>query len=260
MRFLFVYETAAGKVRDLLAELLVQDHVIVDSAGANSALDLRIRLSSSNTAAQKRRCMRTEPQVPQERPGVRDVHGRTQEVPGGGPTAADWLTRRDPADERGHGCREERSRHMASRQKHGVPRCSHIPFVVLCSGALDTANRLDESRWAFAAKSADLLRNHADGGSDLGPFREWQANHGVAFAANGRVEYRYRASTRTDRYNRPSQWHLKAGDRTSPELAARIYFTVAELDGRSIVLVAHVGPHPSDGSYSADFGEIELAT
>jgi hypothetical protein len=251
MRFLFVYETAAGKVRDLLAELLVQDvHVIVARRGELSPRSADQALLEQHSGAEAAACELN-------RKYRKNVQGfvtftvEPRKFRAEDRQLRDWLTRRDPAEE--------------SPRTWPAPETAFLdaatsPSLCLLSGALDTANRLDESRWAFAAKSADLLRNHADGGSDLGPFREWQANHGVAFAANGRVEYRYRASTRTDRYNRPSQWHLKAGDRTSPELAARIYFTVAELDGKSIVLVAHVGPHPSDGSYSADFGEIDLAT
>lgn len=193
--------------------------------------------------------MRAEPQVSQERPAVRHVHHGPKKFRVEDRQLRGWLTHSGaPTDD------DETFRETPVV----LPGCGPNPFAVGAPGALDSANHLDEARWAFAAKERQEILQKRASGTDLGPFHNWQANHGLAFAANGRVEYRYSASTQTDRRATPSQWHLKAGDRTSPELAAaRIYFTVAELDGKSLVLVAYVGPHPSDGKYKADFGDIE---
>ena len=122
--------------------------------------------------------------------------------------------------------------------------------------ALIRADEIDESRWEFAAKSAELLRRLAVGDPDVGSLRYWEPTYGVAFAANGRVGYSYEADLDGQRWKRSSQWHLKSGDKTSPEKAARIYFTKETRGTLTLVLVAYVGPHPQDGKYQARFGSI----
>jgi len=48
-----------------------------------------------------------------------------------------------------------------------------------------------------------------------------------------------------------TQWHLKAGDRTTRESAARIYFDVVKVASAHLVVILYAGPHPKDGTYSA---------
>lgn len=119
--------------------------------------------------------------------------------------------------------------------------------LVATHKALATANDLEALRHPFAGISATLLGRLATG-EDLGPMREWKSNHQVDFAANGPVSFKYEIRYGSERQGRTSQWHLKAGDRTSAEGAARIYFDVLKFSVIHVV-VFHVGPHPISGEY-----------
>lgn len=56
---------------------------------------------------------------------------------------------------------------------------------------------------------------------DTGAMREWNARHGVEFALNGKVKYKWPAPSSKQV---ASEWHLKEGDKTTAERAARVYF------------------------------------
>lgn len=127
-----------------------------------------------------------------------------------------------------------------------VQRAEHL---VVADGALDHADELAAHRWKFANLSASLLARYADG-EDLGPLRNWRQAHGVDFAANGRVRYSYLISANGADVEGSTEWHLKEGDNTTRESAARIYFERVEVGGRVKICIFYVGPHPSDGNYS----------
>lgn len=119
---------------------------------------------------------------------------------------------------------------------------------ILATNALANADSIHERRWPFVNDACRLLRRHAQGES-LGPFREWEAKYGVEFAANGRVTYRCVLPNR--QHSKASAWHLKDGDNTSADDAARIYFDVLNISGTERVIVFYAGPHPADGPYTA---------
>ena len=119
-------------------------------------------------------------------------------------------------------------------------------LLVLHPDALMSADELVEHRWEFATLGANLLARYASGDS-LGPLRDWKGDHGVDFAANGRVSYKYRATCGTDVRDSRTGWHLKEGDNTTRESAARIYFARVDFNSGARVVVFYVGPHPDNG-------------
>ena len=123
------------------------------------------------------------------------------------------------------------------------------PRFRLANNALREANNISNHRWRFASLAASILERQASGES-LGQRRDWGKLHGVAFAVSGKVEFVYQLP---DGSRPKSEWHLKEGDGTTAEAAARVYFTVADIEGLSHVLVAYVGPHPKDGRHEATF-------
>lgn len=137
---------------------------------------------------------------------------------------------------------------------------SRAPRLHLHSKALAAADELDPMRWAFAAKSAELLATYAADQAVLGPLRNWDASFGVAFAGHGRVAFRYVVTTPDERVETTSEWHLKSGDNTSADKAARIHFAVAHLPDGPHVLIGYVGPHSEDGEHRADFGAGDVGT
>jgi hypothetical protein len=69
------------------------------------------------------------------------------------------------------------------------------------------------------------------------------------FAANGQVKFQYSIDGLGTISNRACEWHLKDGDHTTRECAARVYFDRVELlSGRTLVIVFYCGPHPPEGT------------
>lgn len=249
MRFLFVYETAARKARELLSELLITDvHVIVARRGEPEPRPAELLLLEEYRGAEAAACELNRKYrknvlpyvtftVEPKKFRVEDQQLRSWLL--GGDEVGDALALRAPA----------------SAFDEAAATSTRL---IVHPAALGSAHLLDETRWPFAAKSAALLGSLASDAGGLGPLRQWGATHGIAFAANGRVTYGYSIEVEGDRWTGSSEWHLKAGDNTTAEKAARVYFTTAAVAGTTLVLIAYVGPHPADGAYTADFGRVEL--
>ena len=128
------------------------------------------------------------------------------------------------------------------------------PKCLLCLNALDEADQLLPLRWGFANRAAELLARHARG-DNLGPMRDWKANHGLEFAANGPVVFKYRRPGAP--VDTSVEWHLKEGDNTSREGAARVYFDTFVSEGAQQVVVFYVGPHPNPGTRKASTPPVQ---
>lgn len=126
---------------------------------------------------------------------------------------------------------------------------TRAPLLILHSDALLSADELAEHRWKFATLASNLLERYAKG-EKLAPPREWKAAYGVDFAANGRVSFKL--TPRSGAAPLVCFWHLKEGDNTSRQSAARVYFARIEFEARVWVIVFYVGPHPDDGEYSVE--------
>jgi hypothetical protein len=124
----------------------------------------------------------------------------------------------------------------------------HTSRLVLHPDALKRADELPEHRWAFAGLGAALLARYANG-EIQGAIRRWEADHGIKFAVNGRVRFKYRVTCGTEHHVSKTEWHLKEGDNTTRESAARVYFDRVEFSTGVWVVVFYVGPHPPDGEY-----------
>lgn len=129
---------------------------------------------------------------------------------------------------------------------------SGCPRLLLHPDALKAADELAAHRRAFANLAATLLARWASGES-LGPPREWKSTHGVDFAPNGRVAFKYAGTCGSDAREGRTEWHLKEGDNTTRASAARVYFARVEFPSGTQVVVFYVGPHPEDGERSVTF-------
>lgn len=128
------------------------------------------------------------------------------------------------------------------------------PSVVFADGALDAADNLAVHRWSFVSRAAQLLADQA-AGKKVGSPREWHQRYQVLYARNGNVIYKYDLPGNHGR--KQTDWHLKEGDATTAEGAARVYFDLVEVFHRPYVLVFYVGPHPKDGTYHASFSGFD---
>ncbi|MGA2458357.1 MAG: hypothetical protein ABSF85_12380 [Terriglobales bacterium] len=121
------------------------------------------------------------------------------------------------------------------------------PRLILAPGALDSADQLTELRFAFANRAATALSEYAArAGTRIGDLEVFFADRQVIYAKNGEhcVSYTVIADGHVVKRGSTEQ-HLKKGDHTTEQNAARVYFETVEVQGRSLVLVFYCGPHPS---------------
>lgn len=126
------------------------------------------------------------------------------------------------------------------------------PKLILAHKALVSADAVAQHRYPFTNRAAKALAEYAknNGVAPEGLDRFFQDRR-LHFAPNGQVE----ASLSIQQQGKKeivvlSQWHLKEGDNTTPESAARIYFVHHSINGATLVFVSYCGPHPP-GSFKA---------
>lgn len=241
MRFLFVYQDYAEQARRLLDDLAVRDvTLILARKNANGPTSEDVKLLEANKGADAAGCEINRKYRKSAAAYVtfccepKKFRFEDQQL-------REWLVPKD----RGavaFGKPSDAFRDAASR----------APSLLLHSDALEFADDIAEHRWQFATLGADLLARYALG-EPLGPLREWKPTYGVDFAASGRVAYKYNGRCGAEARESRSEWHLKEGDHTSRESAARIYFARVEFASGPRIVVFYVGPHPQDGDRSVSF-------
>lgn len=238
MRFLFVYQDYAVQARTLIDDLAVADvKLIIARKNANAPTPDEVKVLEAHKRADAAAC---------------EINRKYRK------SAAEFVTF----------CCEPKKFRFEDQQLREwlVPKdrvavtydkpsaafraaASRSPQLVLHPDALTSADELVEHRWKFATLGANLLARYASGEA-LGPLREWKANQGIDFASAGRVAYKYRVTCGTDVRESRTEWHLKDGDNTTRESAARVYFQRVDFQSGARVVVFYVGPHPEDGERS----------
>jgi hypothetical protein len=121
------------------------------------------------------------------------------------------------------------------------------PKLIIAPSALDSADALGELRHPFVNDAAEALRElaHSDGrvGKPIEQF--FRERGGLLFAPNS-ADIWVSVTVKDERVHPGfvTEWHLKQGDRTDRELAARIYFCQFDSCWGHRVLVLYCGPHP----------------
>ena len=241
MRFLFVYQDYAEPARKLLDELQVRDvTLIIARKNSQAPTDDEVRFLELHRGAEAAAC---------------EINRKYRK------SAASFVSF----------CCEPKKFRFEDQQlrewlvpkervvvKYGKPSAAfrdaaqRTPALVLHPDALKFADDLVEHRWQFATLGANLLARYASGES-LGALRDWKSTHGVDFAANGRVAFKYKGTCAEESRDGRTEWHLKEGDNTTRESAARIYFARVEFSSGSRIVVLYVGPHPEDSERSLSF-------
>ncbi len=241
MRFLFVYQDYSEPARKLLDELQVRDvTLIIARKNSQGPTDDEVRLLEMHRGADAAACEINRKYRKSAAAYVsfccepKKFRFEDQQL-------REWLVPRDRVV-----------------VKYGKPSTAfrdavqRVPALVLHPDALKFADDIAEHRWQFATLGANLLARYA-AGEQLGALREWKPTHGVEFAANGRVVFRFKATCAGELCDKRTEWHLKEGDNTTREGAARIYFDRVEFSSGARVVVLYVGPHPEDGERLLSF-------
>ena len=128
--------------------------------------------------------------------------------------------------------------------------------MILADGALNLADEVSDLRVKFVNDAARALLQYADrAGSPVGDLGVFFGDLKVHHAVNGQITVDYSVSMDGRVVIKAStEQHLKKGDRTEPENAARIYFDTVAFPKRfenvklpkrkSLVVVLYCGPHP----------------
>lgn len=119
--------------------------------------------------------------------------------------------------------------------------------LVIANGALASADNLESLRHDFAANAATALADCAEQGHAAGGFQNFFSSRGLRFASSGSISVKvsvFRAGSllRSAR----TEWHLKQGDATTPQAAARIYFYADSAKDPPLIYVLYCGPHPTN--------------
>jgi hypothetical protein len=241
MRFLFVYQDYAEPARRLLDELSVRDvTLIIARKNANAPTPDEVKLLEASRGADAAAC-----EINRKYRKCAAVHVtfccEPKKFRFEDQQLREWLVPKSKV-----------------AVKNGKPSdafraaAAQASLLVLHPDALKFADDIVEHRWEFATLGANLLARYALG-EQLGPLRDWKPTHGVDFAANGRVAFKYKGQCGTESREGRTEWHLKEGDNTTRESAARVYFVRVEFTSGARVVVFYVGPHPKDGDRSISF-------
>ncbi len=120
------------------------------------------------------------------------------------------------------------------------------PRLIFGVRALDRADDLAPLRYAFVARAADALVQLARKGTSNSPLEDFFAERSLTYAINGNISVTANIHSGSATRQVTTERHLKQGDSTTAESAARIYFHCDRLpDGGHLVLVLYCGPHPN---------------
>lgn len=241
MRFLFVYQDYADPARKLLDELQVRDvTLIIARKNAQAPTDDEFKVLEANRGADAAACEINRKYRKRAAEFVtfccepKKFRFEDQQL-------REWLVPRGRVEV---SYKKPSEAFLAAVQRSST--------LILHPDALNTADQLVEHRWRFAETGADLLARYA-AGEQLGALREWKQKFAVDFAANGRVIFKYKWTCGNECREGRTEWHLKEGDKTTRESAARIYFARVEFSGGARVVILYVGPHPEDGERTMTF-------
>lgn len=122
------------------------------------------------------------------------------------------------------------------------------PRLLITSGSLDCCDRVAPQRRKFIIKCADafveLLCSNGQIGTVLkGYFEVRSLDH----AQSGGIKtHLCLVRTGQNVYSETRQTHIKQGDNTKPQAAARVYYHALLLDELGYVGLLYAGPHPSN--------------
>lgn len=136
------------------------------------------------------------------------------------------------------------------REQHEMPsafirQLAHAcPSFLIASSALDECDKVAPHRYDFICNSVTLLVDAVTNGF-ASRFHDHCAKKGLHHAQTGGSKFTVSVYFGTEK--QPDvicQTHLKQGDRTTKEAAARVYYTFLDVGHVRYVALLYAGPHP----------------
>ncbi len=132
-------------------------------------------------------------------------------------------------------------------QQHAI-ECG---VLLIADAALDSCDKTAPHRHEFIRNAVIAMTSAAIDGLH-GRFEAYCGERGLLHAQNGRTAFVMSIYDGDDRIEQVKcETHLKQGDRTTREAAARVYYSFVDLEGVRYVALLHAGPHPDDGTFSS---------
>lgn len=122
--------------------------------------------------------------------------------------------------------------------------CDANPRVIVADQVYVTCNQVEPIRRDFLKRAINALAEFVRDGSN-GPietfFRTRQLNHAKTGPNRSTLNLTFRGRVVV---SETVETHLKQGDATTPQGAARLYYHHTMVDGDRCVVVTYAGPHP----------------
>lgn len=119
------------------------------------------------------------------------------------------------------------------------------PQLLIADNALNECDNVALHRYEFICKAVTALTNAVTTGL-TSRFDEYCANQGLLHAQTGGSTFTLRIHGSTAKQpDIVSKTHLKQGDKTTKEAAARVYYTFFVANDVRYVALLYAGPHPN---------------
>ena len=133
------------------------------------------------------------------------------------------------------------------------------PQLVFAEKVFEICDQVAIHRQNFLKNAADAFTQMVEKNGQVGRVDTFFSNFGLEHAQTGGIQNTLRVRKGGNCiYDKTSSVHLKQGDKTIPQAAARIYYHALLLEERYHVVVLYAGPHPdADISLTLELGEAK---
>lgn len=117
--------------------------------------------------------------------------------------------------------------------------------LLVTTGSLDTCDKVASHRRKFLISCADACIELLDQGNEE-TVEDFFRKRALDHAQSGGIDATLRiVKDGKDAYNETRNTHLKQGDKTTPQAAARVYYHYLQLEKKRYVGILYAGIHPS---------------
>ncbi len=120
------------------------------------------------------------------------------------------------------------------------------PRFLVADGVMELCDSVAPHRYEFMRVCADAFVEILQEYGSVGVMQQFFSTRGLTLAQSGGISTTIRV-IRAGKvlHNETSNMHLKQGDSTTPQSAARIYFQHFSIDSEYYIAISYAGPHPN---------------
>ncbi|HHX6829270.1 TPA: hypothetical protein ACVGNB_001864 [Pseudomonas aeruginosa] len=122
---------------------------------------------------------------------------------------------------------------------------AQLPQLIVVNNAADLCDQVAKSRFPWIISAIDAFAEMIRANGDVGEHEPFFSQRGLILAQTGGIsvglDVHFEGRSIRDS---ESSVHLKKGDHTTPQAAARIYYQVLSHRQKFYVFLLYIGPHP----------------